>query len=371
MAESFYLGDLSTEEVKSYLTPQLVLNGYDIFFRLAKSGETSGQKCFQYLPQELLWKQPAYAMIRGKFKDAADPLEWRYNVAESWITSGLIGSKEIFSNIINEEVGLPRHMASITIRSLFTGVLFGRLDGIDISNARSVFPSLKMMDLCFIGMSKINIFIFGAQGLAEWHVRLFAHGYASKISRITICSPKRDNRPPSSFILVEKMKNELNAVPFELVAVVDHKRFLPSADFVIGTSNAGSPLFAKAELAPHARTMSYSTDEMPAEHIEDVLTNGKAICMDIKACSARGGQSLQLWFERRGERMADKTEEYGILELAKMVALADGYNKPVHCTSVGVAAQDLIVGALVLLKRAEAEDKSDVADLIRNGLSLS
>lgn len=368
MSREFYLGDFSSEKLRTYdadINPKMVLKAYDIFFALKARRQVGSNKCYHYFDPEELWKHPDYTPFKEKY--ARKPIEWKYNVIEAWTTFGLAGVKELHSNTVNLDLGRPRQNSTLTIRNNYTGDLLGRVESTDISNARTAFPALRMMKLCFTGNRKIVIFMFGSGPVAEWNIRLLAERHADKISSIIVCSTKPDDgTEPSSSKLVKK----LGSMPFDLTPVTD-RTLLPNADFVIAATSAGTPLFSDEELAPNVKTLSLSGDEMPAAHIENALKNGHVVCDDVKSASKRGGQSLQLWFERQGKLLANEAAEYGIKELATMEPLKENDGKPVHCTAVGLGSEDLVLGVLVLLFLSEKLGTERVTSILMKGLGLT
>lgn len=117
---------------------------------------------------------------------------------------------------------------------------------------------LACIDLLLKGKCNMEVFLFGAGKVAEVVVLSLYDGAGDRIKSVAVlsCHGKSNHK------LVKKLKSK---VKFGLV-VVDDRKLLPMAKFVITATNANKPVFEMWEITPNAVTLTLGADKLPTDY---------------------------------------------------------------------------------------------------------
>lgn len=271
--------------------------------------------------------------------------------AHGWREGALVGFFSNYSGVknihfapTNSEIGKPLRHIDILLRDKVSGQRLLSLEGKAISNGRTGWFALTCVDLLLQGKHDIEVFLFGAGPIAEAVILALDDGAAARIKRIAVLS--RGGK--SNCELVEKLRSK---VRFRL-EVVDDRKLLPKANFVITATNAGKPVFEAYEIAANAVTLSLGIDDMPADYFDRLLKAGGLIVGDdMVAIESRNVDSLALFYSRRGTKLTQHGMDDGVKNYADVLAdpalmkKLETWEGPANFAAVGLASLDVAVAA--------------------------
>ncbi|MBB4187296.1 alanine dehydrogenase [Sinorhizobium terangae] len=301
-----------------------------------RSGRAHGLKSVLSFHETELWNQSHFEAYRNELQ--GERLGWKLSALSS-VGARYAAVKVVGANAINRRLGLPRSTSTIVLLDNFTLRPLCIMDGTEISAARTATYASMVLELFFSKTDDLSVFLFGAGPIAEQIIKVLSHFGAGIISTIYV----RSRSGISAYQLVERQGQSFGV---RLEAVADNQK-LRECRFVITASNASAPVFEIADICPNATILHLGGDETPADHIQNVLRSGLALCDDISMVSRRNSQSLALYFSRLGSTLEQAGPVLGVLSLKDFCDASSISERPILLTCVGLPMLDLYLAAQV------------------------
>lgn len=283
--------------------------------------------------------QPTAREFRELVPDTS--LGYGMNERANWKLSALLGINDRYGSVkivgshsYNRHLGWPRSTSTLILYDKLTMRPLEIMDGTMLSTQRTGAYASVVVDGLLRGHETFDVFLFGTGRVAEAIIDDLQAHHAARVRTLHIKS--------RSFASAEAVARAMTGrVDFPVRAARD-LALMPTCALVVTASNAITPLFSAACVAPDAVVLHLGGDETPAAWVRQVLESGTVICDDVHTVTHRNSQSVALYFSRQGQSLEESATTYQVLNLWQIFDDPTfACRAPVLVTCVGMPALDL------------------------------